>query len=155
IPAELRRSIRRGDPMGRPGGPPDRSYEIPMIVLCDVAEQPFTRDSLFRGEVSAVLSAKASSNQLVAAAAAAIAGLQVHQRWDQTISANAHPILTPREIEILRLLADGEGNKTIADLLNISPHTVKFHISSIFEKLNVLNRTEAVRTGITLGLLSI
>jgi len=63
--------------------------------------------------------------------------------------------LTPRELEVLRLIADGEGNKSIAYLLEISEHTVKFHISSIFGKLHVSSRTEAVKAGITNGLISI
>jgi DNA-binding CsgD family transcriptional regulator len=65
------------------------------------------------------------------------------------------PALTPRELEILRLIADGEGNKSIAGILEISEHTVKFHISSIFEKLQAFSRTEAVRAGIIRGLVSI
>jgi len=64
-------------------------------------------------------------------------------------------LLTPREMEILRLIADGEGNKSIAYLLQISEHTVKFHISSIFQKLHVSSRTEAVNAGIKHGLISI
>lgn len=68
--------------------------------------------------------------------------------------ANSFP-LTAREMEILRLIADGEGNKSIAYLLQISEHTVKFHISSIFQKLHVFSRTEAIKVGIQQGLISI
>lgn len=66
---------------------------------------------------------------------------------------NPVQILTPREIEVLQLLASGSGNKTIAQNLHISEHTVKFHISSIFQKLNVSTRTQAVSVGIRLGLI--
>jgi DNA-binding NarL/FixJ family response regulator len=62
---------------------------------------------------------------------------------------------TPREVEILRLLADGSGNKEIASHLGISEHTVKFHISSVLGKLGVATRTEAVTTGIRRGLISL
>lgn len=61
--------------------------------------------------------------------------------------------LTEREIEILQLIAQGLPNKQIASRLAISEHTVKFHISSIYVKLNVSNRTEAVRRGIQSGLI--
>ncbi len=60
--------------------------------------------------------------------------------------------LTPREAEVLALLAQGLANKQIAYELEISDHTVKFHISSIYRKLGATNRTEAVRIGIRLGL---
>jgi DNA-binding NarL/FixJ family response regulator len=63
------------------------------------------------------------------------------------------PALTQREIEILQMLAAGMDNKTIARQLHISEHTVKFHISSIFAKLDVSSRTEAVTLGIRQGLI--
>ena len=52
-------------------------------------------------------------------------------------------LLTPRETEIITLIAEGHKNKTIADRLFISEHTVKFHVQNIFKKLNVKNRLEA------------
>lgn len=60
--------------------------------------------------------------------------------------------LTERENQVLQLLARGLANKQIAVALGISEHTVKFHISSIYAKLGVTNRTEAVRVGIQQGL---
>lgn len=59
--------------------------------------------------------------------------------------------LTERELEVLGLLAKGLANKQIAVSLGISEHTVKFHVSSIYTKLNVTNRTEAVREGLRGG----
>ena len=61
--------------------------------------------------------------------------------------------LTPREIEILQLLGTGLDNKAIASKLQISKHTVKFHLSSIFTKLDVSSRTEAVTFGLRRGLI--
>ena len=61
--------------------------------------------------------------------------------------------LTSREIEVLRMLAEGLGNKEIAARLAISDHTVKFHISSILDKLGASSRTEAVTRGIRRGLI--
>lgn len=59
--------------------------------------------------------------------------------------------LTPREHDVLRLLAEGAGNRAIAERLGISDHTVKFHLSAIFGKLGVTTRTAAVRRGLRLG----
>jgi DNA-binding CsgD family transcriptional regulator len=63
--------------------------------------------------------------------------------------------LTPRERDVLALLADGYGNRLIAARLGISEHTVKFHLASIFGKLGASTRTEAVRKGLELGLIDI
>jgi len=63
--------------------------------------------------------------------------------------------LSPREGEILNLLAQGLANKEIAWRLKISEHTVKFHITSIFNKLNASTRAEAVAIGIRQGLISL
>ena len=54
--------------------------------------------------------------------------------------------LTERQREVLRLLADGMGNKDICHRLDLSEGTVKVHIAAIFRALNVRNRTEATRT---------
>jgi DNA-binding NarL/FixJ family response regulator len=61
--------------------------------------------------------------------------------------------LSPRESEILNLLAAGLGNKEIAWRLKISDHTVKFHVTSIFNKLGASSRAEAVAIGIRRGLI--
>ena len=61
--------------------------------------------------------------------------------------------LTAREVEVLRMLAEGFANKEIASRLGISDHTVKFHISSILAKLGASTRTEAVTLGIRKGLI--
>lgn len=61
--------------------------------------------------------------------------------------------LTPRELEVLRLLAEGLPNKTIAQRLDISEHTVKFHVNALLGKLGVGSRTEAVVRATRLGLI--
>jgi len=59
--------------------------------------------------------------------------------------------LTPREREVLQLAAEGLANKQIALSLEISEHTVKFHLSSLYTKLGVTSRTEAIRAGARRG----
>ena len=63
--------------------------------------------------------------------------------------------LTPREMDVLEMLAEGLSNKMIAHRLSISDHTAKFHVNSILAKLNAGTRTEAVTRGIRLGLIKI
>lgn len=62
------------------------------------------------------------------------------------------PELTPREIEVLDLIAKGKKNRAIADYLVISPKTVRNHISSIFQKLQVSERSEAIKIAREVGL---
>ena len=62
--------------------------------------------------------------------------------------------LTPREIEVLELLAEGLANKAIAARLGISDQTVKFHVAAIIAKLGAANRTEAVRRAIRRGVIA-
>ncbi|HUI41860.1 MAG TPA: response regulator transcription factor [Terriglobia bacterium] len=59
--------------------------------------------------------------------------------------------LTPRETEVLQLMAEGYANKEIAELLAISGHTVKFHVSAVLGKLGVESRAEAAMEGIRTG----
>jgi len=61
--------------------------------------------------------------------------------------------LTPREMEVLRLLAEGRPNKSIAQRLGISEHTVKFHVNALMGKLGAQSRTEAVVLATHLGLI--
>ncbi|MGH9147763.1 MAG: helix-turn-helix domain-containing protein [Vicinamibacterales bacterium] len=63
--------------------------------------------------------------------------------------------LTPREIEVLQLLAEGLPNKTIATRLGISDQTVKVHVAAICGKLEAANRTDAVRRAVRRGLITL
>ena len=63
--------------------------------------------------------------------------------------------LTPREIQVIELLAEGLSNKTIAARLGISDQTVKFHVASISGKLGAANRTDAVRRAVRRGLITL
>jgi DNA-binding NarL/FixJ family response regulator len=127
----------------------------PTLILCRRAEEPFATDSILKKEVCGVLIETATSDQIVTAIRAASAGLRVLQNAPGVAFHSEAAMLTARELQVLRLIADGEGNKSIAYLLGISEHTVKFHISSIFQKLRVSSRTEAIKAGITGGLISI
>jgi two-component system, NarL family, response regulator YdfI len=135
---------------------------IAIAILTD--SLTWTSEALRLG-VRAILPRSATASEIIAAVAAAATGLVVlHPDAVETllsiIPATARTLptsplqaLTPREIEVLGMLAEGMGNKTIARRLNISEHTVKFHVASIFSKLNASSRTEAVTLGARLGLI--
>ena len=101
-----------------------------------------------------ILPLDASAEELLAAIHALSQGLIVGERSllfaaeEETLASNP---LTDRETEVLNLLSKGLANKQIAIALAISEHTVKFHVSSIYTKLNVTNRTEAVHEGLRGG----
>jgi|SRR6185436_19759565 len=63
--------------------------------------------------------------------------------------------LTPREVQVVELLAEGLPNKAIAARLGISDQTVKFHLASISSKLGAANRTDAVRRAVRRGLITL
>ena len=105
----------------------------------------------------------APSEELGAAVAAVAQGLSVlpktlaERLFDEPAAAveELSEPLTARESEVLDLLGHGLSNKMIARELHISEHTVKFHISSIYSKLGVNNRAEAVSQGARHGLISL
>ena len=101
-----------------------------------------------------ILPTESSAEELTAAIHALSQGLIVGTSTLLFESENeplSHGPLTDRESEVLGLVAKGLANKQIALALGISEHTVKFHVSSIYTKLNVTNRTEAVREGLRGG----
>jgi DNA-binding NarL/FixJ family response regulator len=111
------------------------------------------------------ISPDVTADQIIAAVHAAAAGLQVtpvedgvgllpRPQMHEPIEEIVEP-LTPREMDVLEMLAEGLSNKMIAHRLSISDHTAKFHVNSILAKLNAGTRTEAVTRGIRLGLIKI
>ncbi len=66
---------------------------------------------------------------------------------------NDEPLLTPREQEVLALLAEGASNKTIARTLGISERTAKFHVGQIIDKLDAIGRTDAVAQAARIGVI--
>ena len=72
---------------------------------------------------------------------------------DNQIGDDSVEKLTARETQVLELLAEGESNKRIANVLNISEHTVKFHVASVFGKLGATSRTEVVTIALRRGLI--
>ncbi len=101
-----------------------------------------------------ILPTDSSADELIAAIHALSQGLIVGTPallFESESEPLEHGPLTERELEVLGLLSKGLANKQIAMELGISEHTVKFHVSSIYQKLNVTNRTEAVRAGLRGG----
>lgn len=130
----------------------DPSASTPTLFLTD---EPLNVRELRRSlRLWGVLPGDASGEELAAAVHALSQGLIVGTStllFESESEPSSHGPLTERELEVLGLLARGLANKQIAVSLGISEHTVKFHVSSIYSKLNVTNRTEAVREGLRGG----
>lgn len=130
---------------------------VPLVVL---SNEPITALAL-RWGVRAMLPLQASTAQILAALHAAAAGLIAVpvQAGASLIPAGEAEgeveALTPRELEVFEMLAEGFGNKRIAEKLQVSEHTVKFHVNSILGKLNAGTRTEAVMRGLRRGILKV
>jgi NarL family two-component system response regulator YdfI len=130
----------------------------PILLLAAELNPTWVSDAL-RAGVRGAIPRGAPESEIVAGVEAAAAGLTVlHPRWLDVALAHRVSVgarteaLSPREIEVLRLMAEGASNKTIAWRLSISEHTVKFHVNSIFSKMGVSSRTEAVMGGLRAGL---
>ena len=136
----------------------------PAIVLLSADAQPAWSSEVLRLGVRAMLPRDAAPAEVLAAVEAASTGLAVVDPHDleallsasnPTAASAESTVLTPRELEVLRLMAEGAANKNIAWKLGISEHTVKFHVASILAKLNASTRTEAVAIGIRKGMILI
>lgn len=139
--------------------------ELPIAILTDIEDRDRLLE-LLHFSVKAILPRSASADEILQAVETAATGLVVLHSdavdllltllpvSERVVEATA-PLqaLTSREIEVLGMLAEGLGNKAIAKRLGISEHTVKFHVSSIFSKLNASSRTEAVTLGARQGLI--
>ena len=139
-----------------------------LVVLTDTHEPNDVADAL-RAGVRSLLPRTAGAAEITAAVSAAAAGLvSVAHEWLDALHGGANvtrgghdglsqtPLqssLTPRELEVLRMIAEGLGNKQIAARLSISEHTVKFHVGSVFAKMRVSTRAEAVMLGARRGLI--
>jgi DNA-binding NarL/FixJ family response regulator len=128
------------------------------IVL--IGDATWSAEALRMG-VRAVLPADASAAEILAAIEGAAAGLALIDPAELEAllegaprpTAELEAPLTGRELEVLRMLADGAGNKSIAWKLEISESTVKSHVAQILAKLHAGTRTEAVTRGIRQGLI--
>jgi two-component system, NarL family, response regulator YdfI len=137
------------------------------IVLLTEVSHARSISRLLRSGVRAILSRESDPNDILSAIYAAYDGLVLLSTASaQSLAAvyGDQPLevedefseeITSRETDVLRMLAEGLVNKDIAVRLGISEHTVKFHISSILDKLGASTRTEAVTMGIRRGLIPI
>ncbi len=136
--------------------------DVSVVILTDGITPGASADAL-RAGIRAALPGNISPEQLVAALQAVASGLLgVHpsHAGEGLPAGSATPraldelaeSLTRRELEVLQMLAAGLSNKEIAARLNISDHTVKFHVASILGKLGAGSRTDAVSLGIRRGL---
>jgi DNA-binding CsgD family transcriptional regulator len=141
-----------------------RRHDVPTLVTTETLAG-LERDRLDAAAVAAgargVVRFPAERGRLQAALLAVEAGLQVLEPRDPEEAALARGpgvrglALSPREREILARAAAGLSTKTIARALGLSPHTVKFHLSTVFEKLGATNRAEAVAAAVRRGELAV
>jgi NarL family two-component system response regulator YdfI len=141
--------------------PPPAEGAIPAAYVLLGGDSPagWTQEAVRVG-VRALLPHEASAEQILAAVESAAAGMLVADPREfeallPSYTASETAVLTAREIEVLRMMAEGAANKHIAWKLGISEHTVKFHVASILGKLHAGTRTEAVTIGIRKGLILI
>jgi DNA-binding NarL/FixJ family response regulator len=137
-----------------------------VVLLASSAQGAWAIDAL-RSGARAVLERDATAGEIAAAVEVVgndyfVVGVETMNELLPTVTrieraTDELPVerLTNREVEVLGMLAEGLGNKMIAYRLGISEHTIKFHIGSIFGKLGVSSRTEAVTLGIRQGLIMI
>lgn len=139
-----------------------RTSRIPVVsLIADTTDATDCAPALLAHGARAVLLQNADASALAAAVEAALSGLFVLDGMAleaispaalaPTDGDQAADALTPREIEVLHLIAEGLPNKQIALRLMISEHTVKFHVNSILTKLGAQSRTEAVVRATRLG----
>jgi two-component system, NarL family, response regulator LiaR len=129
-----------------------------VVALTSFTEEDLVGDTLRAGAIGYLMK-NVSADQLAAAVRAAAAGRstlapEATDALVRSVAATSQNVdaLTPREQEVLRLMADGLTNADIADRLVIGVATVKTHVSSIMSKLGVSTRTEATSTAIRRGL---
>lgn len=125
----------------------DPATDGPGLSGAPVAYLPSDVDA---GTLTAAVRAAASGLIVLDPTVAGATGVHTHTRTSESAET-----LTAREREVLLLVAEGLPNKAIARELGISEHTVKFHVSSLYAKLGVNNRAEAVSRGARYGLISL
>lgn len=137
--------------------PPDLPVDMPVLALLKETQQAA---EAWTAGARGLLLGSTDSDSLSAAIHAVGQGLAVIEPSLTSAliaapEAAAPPVdsLTPREKEVLQLLAQGLPNKLIASRLGITDHTVKFHVNAIMGKLGVQSRTEAVVRATKLGLI--
>jgi len=145
---------------------PERISEAAMVLLAEVSDAR-SISRLLRNRVCAILSRESDPDDVISAIYATHDGLvllsapaaeslaAVYDDRALEVETGLSEEITSRETDVLRMLAEGLVNKDIATRLGISEHTVKFHISSILDKLGASTRTEAVTLGIRRGLIPI
>lgn len=137
-----------------------QSPEVAILALCENASDGRVLGALQAG-ARGCLPKTATGAELLEAAQGAVLGEPVlHPSTTAALLQQLRgdgpaPNLTPRESEVLRQVAAGQTNKSIALKLGISEHTVKFHLGSAMTKLGAASRAEAVAVAIRRGLISV
>lgn len=144
----------------------ERHKGVKVLILTQHDNKEYVYPILKVGADGYVLK-KAAGTELVSAIRSVVEGgtflypsvaktvVEDYLRPDGTLSERRHPRLTEREVEVLKLVAEGRSNQEIADLLCLSVKTVTGHRTNIMEKLDIHSRTELVKYAIRTGLIQV
>jgi len=143
--------MRDGEGLDAISGVATRFPGMPIIALSGVADPGHVQQAVALG-VNAYVGKGTRANDLPSIVRHVIAGAMVLP----AASADARSVLdlTPRELEVLRLAAEGLSNCEIGSRLYVTEQTVKFHLGNIYRKMGVANRTEAAHHALRRGLIS-
>lgn len=156
--ALLAAEVRLWDIGGGEKSPPERTLLERVPTLALVRDEDAALELLRAGAVG-VLPRNVEGERLISALRALASGLGVFDPGfvrgllSVRTASQEGLLFTPRETEVLGLMAEGLSNKLIADRLKISEHTAKFHVNAILNKLDAETRTEAVVSAARRGLL--
>ena len=135
-------------------------FELPIVVLLS---DPAQAAEALRAGAKGIIPRDMNRTKISGAVAAVNSGLlAIDPAFQTSLSVplherpnDLHQSLTPRELEVLQLLAEGLTNRAIASRLAVSEHTIKFHVNGILNKLDAQSRTEAVVLATRLGLIAL
>ncbi len=144
-----------------------RGETVALVVMANNEQKAFSLLRSLQVQSWGILPTTASALYLqgtviaVAQGSVVFPGILMHSLYEENLRIQpvqldaADEVLTTREREVLELVSQGLSNKLIARQLQISEHTVKFHISSVSGKLGAASRTDAVRLGLRKGLITL
>lgn len=126
---------------------------VPVLVVVDPCRL-FDVGELFDRGAAAVLLKTIAPDELAPAIEAVVAGARRQVFGVRAVEEPGHGLLTPREVETLKAVGSGLSNRAIARELSVTEHTVKFHLTSVYRKLQLSSRAEAAHWAVENGVVA-